>query len=154
MTAIIRRSPGRALVVRGPFHLLDEFESLARELWDSWQPVVFRTGFSPTLDMYEEKDELVVKAELPGVEKEGLDISLEGDMLHIKAEKKEEKEETDEETKYYACERYYGSYHRSVSLPFPVDANKVSATFEDGVLHLRLPKAEEARPKHIEIKVQ
>ena len=154
MTAIIRRGPGRALTVRGPFHLLDEFESLARDLWDSWQPVVFGTGFSPTLDMYEEKGELVVKAELPGVEKEGLDISLEGDMLHIKAEKKEEKEETDEETKYYACERRYGRYSRSVWLPFPVDANKISATFEDGVLHLRLPKAEEAKPKHIEIKPQ
>lgn len=154
MTAIIRRGPGRALTVRGPFHLLDELDSLARELWDSWQLVVFRTTFRPTLDMYEEKDELVVKAELPGVEKDSLDISLEDDVLHIKAEKKEEKEEKDEDAKYYACERFYGSYHRSLSLPFPVDAKKVSATFEGGVLHLRLPKAEEARPKHIEIKVQ
>ena len=98
MTAIIRRGPARALVVRGPFRLLDEFDSLARELWDSWKPVVFRTHFSPTLDMYEEKDELVVKAELPGVQKEGLDISLEGDILLIKAEKTEAKEAPGAET--------------------------------------------------------
>ena len=151
MTAIIRRGPGRALAVRGPFHLLDELDSLARELWDSWQPIVFRTTFSPALDMYEEKDELVIKAELPGVEKDSLDISLEDDVLHIKAEKKEEK---DEDAKYYACERFYGSYHRSLYLPFPVDAKKVSATFEGGVLEMRLPKAKEAKPKHIDIKVQ
>jgi HSP20 family protein len=104
--------------------------------------------------MYQEKDDLVIKAELPGVQKEGLEVSLEGDTLHIKAEKKEEREEADEETKYYACERVYGSYHRTVSLPFPIEAVKISATFEGGVLEVRLPKAEEAKPKQIKIETK
>ena len=151
MTALIRWYPGRALAIRRPFDMLGEFESLTRELWDSWQPDVFGEGFHPSLDMYEERDDLVVKAELPGVDKEGLDINLDGDTLHIRAEKKEEKEETDEETKYYAYERRFGSYSRSVLLPVHVDAGKASATFEDGILELRLPKAEEVKSQHIDI---
>ena len=151
MAALIRWYPHRALATRRPFDMLGEFETLVRGLWDSWQPAVFGSDFHPSLNMYEDKDELVVKAELPGVDKEGLDISLDGDILHLRAEKKEEREETDEETKYYAYERRFGSYSRSVSLPYHVDAGKASATFKDGVLELRLPKAEEIKAQHINI---
>jgi len=151
MTALIRWFPRRSLAIRRPFDMLDDFDRLATQLWDTWQPGIFGADFHPTLDMYEEKDEVVVKAELPGVEKEGLDISLEGDVLHLKAEKREEKEETDEDTRYYHSERRYGRYSRSVVLPCHVDADKASATFEDGVLELRLPKAEEAKAQQIEV---
>ena len=155
MTAIIRISPTRAMTVVEPFYrpmsFLDEFETLARELWDSWPVGGFRTSFTFGLDMYEEKDELVVKAELPGIKKEHLDISLEGGILAIKAEK--EPEAVAEEAAYYHCERSFGQYYRSVSLPFHVDADRVSATFENGLLEIRLPKAAEAKSRHIEVKV-
>ena len=154
MNAIIRRSPTRALTMVRPFYrplsLMNEIEMLAREIWDSWQPVVTPTSFIPRLDIYEEKDELVVKAELPGVRKQDLDISLEGDILTLKAEKKSE--EVAEDATHYIRERHSGQYSRSVSLPFYVDADKVSATFKNGLLAIRLPKAEEAKSRHIEVR--
>lgn len=151
MTAIIRRSPNRTLTIYRPMSLLDDVERLARGIWESW-PVTFRTSFMPRLDMYEEKDELVVKTELPGIKKSDLDISLEDDVLTIKAEKKQE--EVAEEATYYACERSFGEYSRTVSLPFHVDADRVSATLKNGLLKIRLPKAEEAKSKHIEVNVR
>ena len=154
MTAIVRFNPFGTLAVREPFDLLDEFEDLVGGLWNSWEPVVWGTNFSPSLDVYEDKDELVVKAELPGVEKDALDIAIEGEMLHIKAEKKAEKQEEDKSRKYYASERTYGEYHRSIPLPYPIETGKASATFKDGVLEIRLPKAEEAKPKQVQIKAQ
>jgi len=156
LTAMIRRRPGRALTALAPFYhplsLIDEIEGLAREAWDSWRPFVLRNSFIPYLDMYEEKDELVVKTELTGVKKEDLDISLEGDVLTIKAEKKPE--EAAEDARKYTSERWFGQYSRSLSLPFHVDADKASATFENGLLEIRFPKAEEAKARHIEVKAQ
>ncbi|MFC2003243.1 Hsp20/alpha crystallin family protein [Chloroflexota bacterium] len=102
--------------------------------------------------MYKEKDELVLKAELPGIKKGDLDIILEADMLTIRAEKKQE--EVAEDATHYACERYFGQYTRTVSLPFHVDADKTSATLRNGLLQIRLPKAEEAKSKHIEVNVR
>lgn len=147
MTAIIRRSPIGALTVVEPFYrpmrLFEEVERIARN---------FRPSLAPSVDIVEDKDELVVKAELPGIKKEDLDISVEGDELTIKAEKKQE--EVAESATYYRCERCFGEYYRSISLPFRVDTEKVSATLENGVLMIRLPKAEEAKSKHIEVKIQ
>ena len=155
MTVIIRRSPSRALTVVEPFYrpmsLLNEVERMAREMWELWEPFTFPTGFAPKMDMIEDKDTLVIKAEFPSVKQEDLNITLEGDMLTIKAEKKQE--EVSEEANYHTSERYFGHYYRSITLPFPVDAEKLSATFENGLLKIRLPKAEEAKPKHIEVKV-
>jgi HSP20 family protein len=103
------------------------------------------------MDMYEHKDELVMRVELPGVKKEDIDVSLEGDELTIGVEKK--REEVAEEACYYCCERSFGHYSRTISLPFPVDADKISSTFENGLLAVKLPKAEAAKAKHIEVKV-
>jgi HSP20 family protein len=136
-----------SLVIRRP-SLLDEFEGMAQELWTTWEP--WTDGHYMRLDVQEIGDELVVKAELPGVGKEGFGVTIEGDMLRIEAEKKAE-EEVKERT-YYLCERHFGKFSRTLSLPFPVDAGKVSATLENGVLQIRLPKAEEAKSKRIEIK--
>jgi len=151
MNAIIRRSPSRSLVesLYNPVGFMDEFESLARQTWESWEPAIYRTGMMTNLDMYEEKDELVIKVELPGVKKEETEISLEEDVLTIKAEKKGE--ELTEDTKIYCHERWYGTTCRSIRLPFQVDGEKITAKLEEGQLHIRLPKAEEAKPKHIEI---
>ncbi len=156
MTAItVRRNPSRTLTVVEPLYrpmsFLDEIERLASDVWESSTPVVY-DHMHPRLDMFEEKDDLVVRAELPGIKKEDIDVSLEGDCLNIKAEKKQE--ELSEESSYYTSERCFGDYSRSISLPFPVNGDKISATFENGLLEIRLPKAEEAKAKHIEIKVK
>ena len=153
MNAIIKRGPTGALTMVRPFYrpfgLMDEVERMARDIWDSWRPVA-STSFMPRLDIYEEKDELVIKAELPGVRKQDLDINLEGDILTIKAEKKSE--EIAEDATYYSRERHFGQFSRSISLPFYVDADKISATFKSGILAIRLPKAEEAKSRHVEVK--
>ncbi len=154
MNAIVRRSPFETLVLADPFFgaatLWEEVDRLVGEMWDSWEPVVFSPDFASGLEIFEDKDGLVVKAELPGVKKEDFEVSLEDGMLTIEAEKKSE--DVSEDIKYYARERRYGKYTRSVSLPFPIAEDKIAATLEHGVLEVRLPKAEEAKPKRIEVK--
>lgn len=130
------------LVIRRP-SLLDEFERMVGM-------VPLDGGLSLSMDVYEEKDELVVRAELPGVDREKIDINIEKDTLRIEAEKTGE-EKTDERS-YYLCERCSGKFLRSLTLPFPVDAGRASASLENGVLEIRLPKAEEAKSRHIEVK--
>jgi len=138
MTAIVRRTSS----------LIDEFERLASHFWGSWQPVVLRTVFTPTVDIHEEKDKLVVKAEFPGIGKDDVEITLDENTLRIEAEKKQE--EVTEGTDYYACERHFGRYSRLISLPFHVDAEKASASLKNGLLEISLPKAEEAKSKQIQ----
>jgi HSP20 family protein len=151
MNIILRKNGGeRALVpFCRPLGLLDEVEALARDTWDTWSPFTFDYNLVPHTDMYEEKDHLVMKAELPGIDKKDLNISLAGDRLTIKAEKREE---VKEDATHHTRERYYRQYFRSVTLPYPVKEDKIAATFENGVLELRLPKAEEVKAKKIEIK--
>jgi HSP20 family protein len=155
MTAIIRWNPRRTLSVFEPFYrpfnLLEEVEAMAREMFDGEKPLL-HAGLLHSLDVYREKDDLVVKAELPGIKKKELDISLEDDMLTIKAEKKQE--EVTDDADHYISERRFGQYSRTIKLPFHVDAEKISATFKNGLLEMRLPRAEEAKTKHIEINVK
>ena len=102
------------------------------------------------LDVYETEDGLVVKASLAGVKREDVDVSIAGDTLSIKGEFKSE-----EETKkpsYYRQERCYGSFHRALTLPTEVEADKAEAVFEHGVLTLTMPKAEAVKPKTIQVK--
>ncbi len=108
--------------------------------------------WAPRLDMSETKDSLVVKAELPGLEAKDLDISVSGDTLTIKGEKKQEKEEKDEHR--HLIERSHGAFSRMVELTAPVAADKIKATFKNGVLTITLPKTEEAKRKAIPIKVE
>jgi HSP20 family protein len=131
--------------------MFEDMDKLTREMWDTWSPFTYGSRLVPHTDMYEEKDTLVMKTELPGINKEEVDITLEGDRLTIRAEKKEE---VTEDATHHTNERYYGQYFRSVTLPFPVKEKGVSATFENGVLELRLPKAEEVKAKKIEIKAE
>lgn len=107
---------------------------------------------APTLDMYEEKNEVVVKAELPGMAKEDIDIKLSDSTLTLKGEKR--KEEEVKEKDYYRCEREYGSFLRTVQLPAEVKADGAKATFKDGVLEVRLPKSEEAKKKEVRLQVK
>lgn len=104
------------------------------------------------VDIYETKDDVVVKASLPGVKPEDVEVSVVGDTLTIKGEVKEEKDIKEEN--YIRKERRYGSFCRSFTLPVSVNADKATAEYENGVLTLTLPKAEEVKPKTIAIKTK
>ena len=95
-------------------------------------------GWAPVIEVFEKEDKYVVKAELPGMKEEDIDVSVLGDTLTIKGERKAESEVKEEN--YYCCERSYGSFFRSIALPSNINAQKIEATFEDGVLEIR-PKA-------------
>ena len=106
---------------------------------------------SPSLDLYEEKDQIVVKAELPGMTKDDIQVSLADNILTIRGEKKKEEEEDGKD--YYHSERVYGYFSRSVPLPAEINPEKIQALFKNGVLEIRLPKSEEAKKKTINVKV-
>ena len=108
-------------------------------------------GWAPAFDVYEEKDNFVVKAELPGLKKEDINVSLQDGSLVISGERKSETKS--EGAEVYRAERYFGKFQRSVSVPTPVAANAVAAEYKDGILTVTLPKSEEAKPKQIEVKV-
>jgi HSP20 family protein len=105
----------------------------------------------PIIDVFEEKDDIVVKAELPGMEKDNIDVNLTDHRLTIKGEKKKEDEVKEEN--YYRAERSYGSFLRTLDLPKDVRADKVKASFKNGILEIRMPKTEEARTKEVKVKV-
>ena len=115
------------------------------------RPFTSEQSLVPHTDMYEEKNELVIKAELPGIDRKDIDLTLKDNILTIKADKKEE---VVEDTTLHTRERYYGQYLRSVTLPYPVKEGEITANFDNGVLELRLPKVEETKAKKIEIKAQ
>ncbi|MDY6788022.1 MAG: Hsp20/alpha crystallin family protein, partial [candidate division WOR-3 bacterium] len=106
--------------------------------------------WAPLIDIEENKDEFVITAELPGMKKDDIDISIDNNTLVISGEK-EAKEEKKEKT-YHRIERSYGKFYRAVSVPRHIDPEKIKAGFEDGVLEVKLPKSEKAKSKKIEIK--
>ncbi|MBI3787876.1 MAG: Hsp20/alpha crystallin family protein [Ignavibacteriales bacterium] len=108
--------------------------------------------WTPAVDVAEQDDQYVVKIELPGVNKDDVKITLESNILTVRGEKKQEKEI--KEDSYHRMERSYGSFQRSFTLPTMVKSDKIDASFKDGILTVRLPKAEEAKPKQIEVKVK
>ena len=113
-------------------------------------PVPLEGEWAPPLDVAETADQVVVKAELPGMDPKDINITMTGDLLTIKGEKKSEREETKES--YHLVERSYGSFARTVTLPAAVDADKIDAKYEKGVLTITCPKKEVVKPKAIEIK--
>jgi HSP20 family protein len=108
--------------------------------------------WSPTCDIYETESDIVVKAELPEVNKEDVNVSIDNNVLTIRGERKFSKETKKEN--YHRLERSYGEFGRSFTLPNFVDPGKVSAEFKDGLLRVTLPKREEAKPKQVEVRVQ
>lgn len=109
------------------------------------------SGWTPALDMYEDKDNVYVRAELPGMKKEDIDVSLHNGTLSISGERKNQEEFKDAEV--YRSERFVGRFQRTVSLPTAVAADKIKAQYKDGILSVTLPKAEEAKPKQIDVNV-
>lgn len=108
-------------------------------------------GWTPAFDVYEEKDSYVVKAELPGMKREDISVSIQGGELMISGERKTEAKE--QGTEVYRAERYFGKFQRAVTLPSTISATAVRAEYKDGVLTVTVPKSEEAKPKQIEVKV-
>jgi HSP20 family protein len=111
----------------------------------------FFNDWAPALDLFETKDDLVVKLELPGLKKDDIDISLHDGTLTVSGERKHERKEETDET--YRRERFFGRFQRTVALPKPVKAEAVKAAYRDGILTVTLPKTEEAKPKQIEVTV-
>lgn len=109
------------------------------------------TGWAPALEVHEDKDSFIVRAELPGLKREDIEVSLHDGALVIAGERKVET--VSEGTEVHRQERFYGKFQRALTLPTPVAADKIKAQYKDGVLTVTLPKAEEAKPKQIDISV-
>ena len=125
---------------------------LFQRFFDGFEPAnpwVAQREWLPAFDVSETAEEIVVQAELPGMEIKDIDITLTDGLLTIKGEKKKEKEDNQEH--YHRVERVYGSFSRSFSLPVEVRADAIDAKYKDGVLAVTLPKAEEVKPKKIEV---
>ncbi len=108
-------------------------------------------GWAPAIDVVDRKNELVLQADLPGITDKDINVTVQDGILTIQGQRKEEREEKEGE-QYYCCERWSGSFSRSVTLPPGIDSNRVNASFKNGVLEVHLPKAKEAEGKKIEIK--
>jgi len=136
-----------------PFRELMEMRRDWDRLFDDnlFRPLWTENGHSaPLVDLYQTADEIHVKAAMPGVKPEDVEIRVNGDLLTMKAEVTQEEERKD--ATYHMRERRYQAYARSLTLPTPVKADKAQAEVSDGILHVTLPKAEEAKPKVITVK--
>jgi HSP20 family protein len=147
------------LMNTNPFKDIENVRSEMDRLWDTFlfgRPQ--RRGFQeigewlPAVDVTETKSEIVVNAEIPGMDAKDIDISLNEGTLTIRGEKKQEREDKEEE--YHLIERRYGTFTRSIPLPREVDSNTASASYRNGVLKVRLPKSGKAEKKEVKIKVE
>lgn len=140
-----------------PWLGMDRFSNLRSELdrlfdlsWPTRDSGLFG-GWSPALDVFDQKEHFLVVAELPGMNKEDIDISLHDGALNISGERKQREERP--EGGIFRSERFFGKFQRSVTLPAAVKFDQVKATYKDGLLHVVLPKAEEAKPRQIEVTI-
>ena len=143
------------LVTYDPFRELRSLQDEVNRLFSSSftrgnDSELTRGAWSPSVDIFEDKDKIVMEAELPGVKPEDVDLSIENNVLTVHGERKFEKK--DDQGNFHRVERSYGSFTRSFTLPPTVSAENADAEFENGVLRLTLQKREEAKPRRIEIK--
>jgi HSP20 family protein len=128
-----------------------EMDELFNSLF-SWPSPVFDNKVWPAIDISENENEIAVTAEVPGCKAEDVDISVNGNMLTISGEKKQQQEK--KEKGYYHYERYYGGFRREITLPAEVETDKIEAVCKDGVLSVKLPKAEKTKAFKVKIKEQ
>ena len=136
------------------------FESMWKEMHHLWDPFLEdeparwegKGEWLPALDLTETKNEFVVKAEVPGINGRDIDISLKDDLLTIRGEKKQEREEKKRD--YHLVERGYGFFNRSVALPKEVNGKKITASYKDGMLQIVLPKSKGAKTKEVKVTVE
>ena len=153
---IERRKPEKALTAWQP---LREMEEAGRRFEDvfgrPFLPGIWRAFpseemvWAPAIDVVEKEDKFLVKVELPGVKEEDVNVTITGGMLTIEGEKKAESEV--KKKGYYYSETSYGSFSRSITIPSTVDAGKIEANFDKGILEINLPKAPEVKPKKIPV---
>ncbi|MEJ2635719.1 MAG: Hsp20/alpha crystallin family protein [Calditrichia bacterium] len=148
--AIVRWRPGRDLL-----NMQDEMNRMFDRFFGSSlsedQEMLSPAFWHPRVDIYETEDEYVVTAELPGMKREDIHISFNNGNVVIEGERKSEKEEKD--VNYHRVERSRGKFSRSFQLPTKINQDKINASYKDGILEVHLPKAEEVKPKQIEVKV-
>ena len=147
MNKMIRFEPMREMVT-----LREAMDRLFDDAYMRPASLMGTTWQAPAVDMYQTDDEIIVKAALPGIKADEVQISVTGEVLTLKGEVKHE-EETKEKT-YHIREQRWGTFERTIMLPTDVVADKANADFKDGILTIRLPKAEEVRPKTITVKAK
>jgi HSP20 family protein len=146
MSNLIRWEPAREMM-----SLRDAMDRLFDDAFT--RPLSLRDGWSvPAIDMFQTDDEIVVKAALPGMKSDEVQINITGEVLTLKGEVKQNQEM--EEKAWHIREQRFGSFERSIALPTDVVADKARADFENGILTITLPKAEEVKPKTISIKTK
>ncbi len=135
-----------------PWRALDQMTRQWDRLFgESALPGAEASGWLPAVNVEETKNELLLTAELPGLTEEHVEIELENNVLTIRGQKEETRAQNGEGGRYHVRERQHGSFHRSFTLPRTVPAEEISARFEDGVLHVRMPKAPESKGRTIQI---
>jgi HSP20 family protein len=157
--AALTLTPGGTIMTRGlmPWTGMASMRSELERWFDrlaelKWDELPALGEWAPSMDISENKDSLIVKVEVPGMDQKDIEISLQENLLTIKGEKKQEKEEKDE--RHHRVERSYGAFARSVRLPVAVDGSKVGATFKNGLLTVTLPKTPAAKGTQIPIKAE
>ena len=136
-----------------PFRDLGDVQTEMNRLFDNWSGGQAGPGermWLPAVDVHETKDEFMLTLDIPGVTEKDVNISITGDLLTVKGERRFERDGGEGNT-YHRVERLYGKFERSVQLPTMVQTDKVKASYRDGVLTVKLPKAEEVKPREIKI---
>lgn len=156
------KTEARRLSRWDPFEMLDAMQEEMARFWSQAWPWPLGRSFrraaaemapwAPRMDVYEKDNNLVVKAELPGVKREDIEVTLDGNDLEIKGERRAESEV--EEENYYRMERSYGSFYRRLPLPFEVKPEQIEASYTDGVLEVRIPKPAEQKPQAQKIPIK
>ena len=145
LTRTRRAEPGTDL-----FSNLTRLNHMMDQAFNGWDGEAVGSAWTPSVDVREDKEHLTITVDLPGVKPEDVKISLENQLLTIRGERRQTTEQKDE--RWHRYERSYGSFERSFTLPSTVDAERIQATTEHGVLTIALPKAERARPREIPVK--
>jgi len=146
MTVLTRWEPFREFST-----LQDRMNRLFRDSFGDREEALTTSTFAPAVDVYEDEHNITLKVEVPGIEEKDIDVRIENNTLTVHGERKFEKEEKEEN--YRRVERQYGSFTRSFTLPNTVDAEKVSANYDKGVLNIKLAKKAEAKPKQIKVNI-
>jgi len=153
MTVVRWRPVNQSAVRWDPFQEVGGLQSEMNRMFDGFfgQSLAgLDRVWAPAVDVFETKDDLMVRAELPGMTEKDVELSITGDVLTIKGERSGA---VDGQESVHRSERWYGKFERSLTLPIPIQAEKVKATYRDGVLTIQLPKAEEVKPRAIKIDV-
>jgi HSP20 family protein len=147
MTVVTRWDPFRELA-----SVQDRMNRLFQDSFGGREEAMATAGFAPAVDVYEDEHNFTLKVEVPGIDEKDIDVRLENNTLTIRGERKLEKEEKEEN--FHRVERQYGSFARSFTLPNIVDTENVHASYDKGVLEIRLAKKAEAKPRQIKVNVE